>query len=441
MMQRPPLPPRPGRGHDIPIEDDDILTGLTDTDIAALRDIPPTTAGPTTPHRKKLDSNDYLKPAVRDDHPTSKRPQGPEGEAFDALFAHRALPTLEPGTVNRHTLYDESDPAAATAAAAAAAEREHAEKIKRATDTLQRGFGPIWNMLQRDTVTDINRNPDGKIFVDELGMDTYEVASHFLSNEAAESLIGAVAAIMGLPCDEHNPIVEAMLLGGMARFTGVMPPSTHPGPSISIRRPSMIPRTLPDYIKSGTLSPQHATAIRRAISNRHNMLIVGSTGSGKTTFANALFSEIVDTFPSPDERFIIIEDTPELRCSAVNVVPMLVNPAMSMQKALKTSMRMSPMRICIGELRGEEALVLIKAWNTGHRGGLTTIHSSDSLSAMIRLESLIGESGKTISRQEIVNAVQTIIVLKRSARGVRRITQVSNLTLSSGDSYAVIDAK
>lgn len=301
-------------------------------------------------------------------------------------------------------------------------------------------LGPLREILKRRTVSDIFRNPDGSMFVNETGYGTYMLDRNlWMDNVQAMSLIGTVASLAGVSTDEDHPYVETMLPEGAARFSAVRPPYVSPGPMFSIRRPSPQEKTLDDYINDGSLSNGFAKAIRMGIRLQLNILIVGGTGSGKTTLANAIFAEIAESAPGPNERFMILEDTPELVCNAENVVCMQVGPHMDMTSLLARCMRHSPTNISVGELRGPEAYVLIKAWNTGHSGGITTIHAPDARRALTRLESLVKEAGHIPSREEVSAAIGMIVVIRKDAKGQRKISEVKRIEAPSGTDYKLVD--
>jgi type IV secretion system protein VirB11 len=177
-------------------------------------------------------------------------------------------------------------------------------------------------------------------------------------------------------------------------------------------------------VRSGVMSEQQALTIRSAISSRLNIIISGGTGSGKTTLANAVINEIVKS--APDDRLVILEDTAEIQCTADNAVLLHTSDTVDMARLLKSTMRLRPDRIVVGEVRDGAALTLLKAWNTGHPGGVATIHSNTAMSALRRLEQLTAEASQQPMQEVIGEAVDLIISIERTARGrrVRDVIQV-----------------
>jgi P-type conjugative transfer ATPase TrbB len=173
------------------------------------------------------------------------------------------------------------------------------------------------------------------------------------------------------------------------------------------------------------MTKPHKAAILSAILSHKNILIVGGTGSGKTTFANAIIDGIAEN--CPNDRLIIIEDTAELQCNAANVVTLRSSDNVSMNQLLRATMRLRPDRILVGEVRGPEAMSLLKAWNTGHPGGLATVHANSAAAGLIRLEQLIAESGTTVSMQPLIaEAVDLIVFIEKYNKG-RRIKTVATV--------------
>ena len=215
--------------------------------------------------------------------------------------------------------------------------------------------------------------------------------------------------------NDASPSIAGVLPEGGERFQGLLPPLVR-RPCFTIRkRPERI-FLLDDYVKQDVLNAAQASALSDAVASRQNILIAGGTGSGKTTFANALLAE--PGFHS--ERVVIIEDTPELQCSASDRVEMLTkrtSPAVTVTDLVRLTLRMRPDRIVIGEVRGPEALDMLKAMNTGHPGSLTTIHANGALDALLRLEDLVGEASNTVPRRTIAHAIDVIVYLERTPSG------------------------
>jgi P-type conjugative transfer ATPase TrbB len=324
---------------------------------------------------------------------------------------------------------------AKTNRAAESLEINAAEQTRRLFTRLFRELGPLKDLLADPLVSDIHRNPDGKLWLTRIGDET-RIIEYTMSDAVAMSLIGTVSLYMHATVDTAHPIVEGTLPHDQSRFSAVIPPVSNGGPMFSIRKRAVLQRTFDDYIDDGSMTEAQAAFIRKRLYQHDNVLVVGSTGSGKTTFCNAMLREISFSAPA-SERFMILEDTAELQCYAKQTVPMLTSSTVDMNALLKSIMRHNPTRICVGELRGAEAYTLIKAWNTGHDGGLTTIHSSSALNGLIRLEDLIREAGVQPSRRDIASVVNMIVVIERDRKTrKRRVKEVTRLTGATGDNYS-----
>jgi P-type conjugative transfer ATPase TrbB len=244
-----------------------------------------------------------------------------------------------------------------------------------------------------------------------------------LSRVQAENLLCTVAAMLGTVINADHPLLEGELPDG-SRFQGILPPIA-PGPAFVIRKRAQRLYTLDEYVGSGIMQGWHAAALSRAILERKNLVIAGGTGSGKTTLANAIIHEMV-RLGDPSDRFIILEDTLELQCSARNTVQLHTSDAADLTRLTRTTMRLRPDRIIIGEVRGGEALALLKAWNTGHPGGLTTVHANSARSALTRLEALVAEAGVHVQPRLIAEAVDLLLFMTRvSTPPLRRVTELA----------------
>jgi type IV secretion system protein VirB11 len=230
--------------------------------------------------------------------------------------------------------------------------------------------------------------------------------------------------MLGTVVNAEHPILEGELPLDGSRIGGALPPVTA-NPTFAIRKRAIRLFTLADYVSSGALDPGHAEMLRVAISRRENILIAGSTGSGKTTFANALIREIAAEAGS-SERVVIIEDTVELQCAAANRIELRTNECADMTKLLRTTMRLRPDRIIVGEVRGAEALTLLKAWNTGHPGGISTIHANNCLAALTRLEQLIEEAHVRPQPRLVAEAINVVVWIARTSKG-RRVQEINRV--------------
>jgi type IV secretion system protein VirB11 len=240
------------------------------------------------------------------------------------------------------------------------------EKNRRLNQKLRSELGPIvMAALSDSTVIEIMLNTDGKIWVDEMGSGMIEVGTMTAPN--AEALLGTIADSLHTVITRNQPILEGELPLDGSRFEGLLPPIVAQ-PTFTTRKKASMVFTLEQYAQEEIMTEPHKAAILSAIFSHKNILIVGETGSGKTTFANAIIDGIAEN--CPNDRLIIIEDTAELQCNAANVVTLRSSDNVSMNQLLRATMRLRPDRILVGEVRGPEAMSLLKAWNTGHPGAL-----------------------------------------------------------------------
>ena len=257
-------------------------------------------------------------------------------------------------------------------------------------------------------VIEIMLNPDGSVWTDKIGIGMTFLCS--MSAVQALQMLGTVAHMLGTVINYHNPVVEGELPGDGSRVEGVIPPVV-PNPSFNIRKKASAIFSLAEYIKSGRATDEDIQILCEAISTRKNILVVGGTGTGKTTFVNAIINEMKTL--TPKHRLLILEDTLELQCSMENFVSMRTSSDKSMQDLLKITMRQRPDRIIIGEVRGKEALDMLKAWNTGHPGGVCTVHANDARAGLLRIEQLISEVSQSSMRELIAEAIDVIAFLVR----------------------------
>jgi type IV secretion system protein VirB11 len=257
--------------------------------------------------------------------------------------------------------------------------------------------------------------------VDILGQGMVDTGTRIGAGKA-ENLLGTIAAMLDVTINAEHPILQGELPIDGSRVQGVLPPITS-APSFAIRKRASLVYTLDDYVLKDILDAGHAEVIRIAVRERKNILIVGSTGSGKTTLANAILDDI-SKVAGIDQRVVIIEDTVELQCNAPNSIQLRTSDNVDMIGCLKTTMRLRPDRIVVGEVRDHAALALLKAWNTGHPGGLCTLHANSAAAGLLRLEQLIAES-KNLAPQPalIAEAVDLIAFITRTANS-RRVTEL-----------------
>lgn len=284
-------------------------------------------------------------------------------------------------------------------------------------------------LLLDENVIEIMLNPDGKLWIDRLGKGRSYTGVQ-ISPSDAERVIFIIASSIGAVCNKETPLLSAELPMNGSRFQGVLPPITK-SPSFSIRKKAIQIFPLSDYVQKRILSETHSQAIQRAIERRDNILIVGGTGSGKTTLANA----ILDLIAKTGDRIVIIEDTQELQCSAQDTLALRTkDETASMTDLLKATMRLRPDRIVVGEVRGKEALALLKAWNTGHPGGCATVHADSAAKGLVRLEQLVQEAGILDSKPIIAEAVDLIIYIEKVGTG-RRVQEVVALSGLQNGAY------
>jgi type IV secretion system protein VirB11 len=301
------------------------------------------------------------------------------------------------------------------------------ETAARQRAMLQTAFGPvIGEALADPLVIEVMVNPDGAIRLDRLGTGCTDTG-HRLAPAEAERIIRLVASHQRTEVHRDAPIVSAELPphGASAgeRFEGILPPVST-APCFAIRKPASRIYTLAEYVSDGIMPAKIAQALSLAVLKRRNILIAGGTSSGKTTLANALLAELA----SRNERVVLIEDTRELQCTAVDTVALRTRPGVvSMANLVRSTLRLRPDRIVVGEVRGAEALDMLKAWNTGHPGGIATVHANSALSALYRLEQLIQEAVLVVPRALIAEAIDLIVFIE--GRGtMRTIGSVARLS-------------
>ncbi|WP_294138502.1 P-type conjugative transfer ATPase TrbB [Sphingomonas sp.] len=305
------------------------------------------------------------------------------------------------------------------------------EAKTRGARMLRTALGPsIAAWLDDLQVIEVMLNPDGRLWVDRLGEGITD-SGELLSATDGERIIRLVAHHVGVEVHARSPRVSAELPEGGERFEGLLPPVVA-APAFAIRKPAVAVFTLDDYARAGIMSATQAEALRHGVEHRANILVAGGTGSGKTTLVNALLAEVAKT----TDRIVLIEDTRELQCAAPNLVAMRTKDGVvSLSDLVRSSLRLRPDRIPIGEVRGAEALDLLKAWGTGHPGGIGTIHAGSALGALRRMEQLIQEAVVTVPRALLAETIDVIAVLVRDGHGRRlaELARVEGLDAASGD--------
>lgn len=285
---------------------------------------------------------------------------------------------------------------------------------------LMTALGPsIAAMLDAPDTIEVIANPDGRLWLEQVGKGRIPTP-HRLEASETERVIRLVATLTGAAANRDTPIVSAELPPRGERFEGVLPPVSR-APCFAIRKPASRVFTLDDYVTSGVVTEPQAAELKDAVRRRANIIVAGGTGSGKTTLANALLDEIARL----GERVVILEDTRELQCAADDVVALRTQPgAVSLSDLVRSTLRLRPDRIVVGEVRGPEALDLLKAWNTGHPGGIATLHANSAQAALARLEQLTMEVCETPPRALIAEAIDLIVFVERGGPAGRRIPEI-----------------
>ena len=301
---------------------------------------------------------------------------------------------------------------------------------------LRTALGPaIAAFLEDPSIVEVMLNPDGRLWIDRLSSGLADTGER-LSAADGERIVRLVAHHVGAEVHAGAPRVSAELPETGERFEGLLPPVVA-APAFAIRKPAVAVFTLENYVAAGIMSAAQAATLRQAVSERHNILVAGGTSTGKTTLTNALLAEVAKT----SDRVVLIEDTRELQCQAPNLVALRTKDGVvSLSDLVRSSLRLRPDRIPIGEVRGAEALDLLKAWGTGHPGGVGTIHAGTGIGALRRLEQLIQEAVVTVPRALIAETIDLVAVL--AGRGSeRRLAELVRVTgLGPAGDYALSPA-
>ena len=305
------------------------------------------------------------------------------------------------------------------------------------------GLGPLEPLLQDPTINDILVNTYRRVYVERAGL--LEKTNVVFKDDAhLMHIIDKIVSAVGRRVDESSPMVDARLLDG-SRVNVIIPPLSIDGPTVSIRRFGHVPLESEDMLKNRTLTPQILELLRGAVKARLNMLISGGTGAGKTTLLNILSGYISDK-----ERIVTIEDSAELQLKQEHVVRLECRPpnvegkgAVRPRQLVINSLRMRPDRIIVGEVRGEEALDMLQAMNTGHAGSLTTIHANSPRDAIARLETMSLMANLNLPekavRQQIASAVAVVIQVSRLSDGTRRVTHITEISGMDEDVVSMQD--
>lgn len=301
---------------------------------------------------------------------------------------------------------------------------------ERQITALKRSLGPeILEYLADPKIVEIMLNPDGSLWVDELGGEMRHVAD--LSPVRSRTIVDTVAAMLETVITEDRPILECELPIDGSRFEALIPPLVGQT-TFALRKKALLVFTLDDYVAKGIMTTRQKEVIEQAISERQNILVVGGTGTGKTTLANAIIDSISKI--DPQHRTVVIEDTRELQVNAKNAVFLRTSDNTDMTRLLRATMRLRPDRIIVGEVRDGSALALLKAWNTGHPGGIGTVHANNSEAGLIRIEQLIQEVVTQPQHKLIAEAVNVVVSIERTAtsRQIKEVMLVKGWSEQSG---------
>ena len=305
------------------------------------------------------------------------------------------------------------------------------------------GLGPLEPLLKDPTISDILVNGHRQVYVERAGM-LEETNIVFKDNAHLMHIIDKIVSAVGRRVDESSPMVDARLADG-SRINVIIPPLAVDGPHLSIRRFGIVPVAESDLVANKTLTPPMLELIKGAVRARLNIVISGGTGAGKTTMLNVLSGYISDK-----ERIVTIEDSAELQLKQRHVVRLECRPAnvegkgaVMQRQLVMNSLRMRPNRIVIGEVRGEEALDMLQAMNTGRDGSLTTIHANSPRDAVARMETMALMSNLNLPeiavRRQIASAVTIVLQVSRLSDGTRRVTHLTEITGMEQDTVSMQD--
>ena len=292
----------------------------------------------------------------------------------------------------------------------------------RTKGSLERHCGPIFLAAMRDPCTvELMLNADGKLWHERLGEGMRHIGE--LGSVQAQAILKSVASFHSQVVTRDTPRLECEWPLDGSRFAGQLPPVVREV-TFAIRKKASAIFTLDQYVERAVMTLQQADALRQAVSDHRNILVIGGTGSGKTTLVNAVIHEMVRQ--DPVERFVTIEDTAELQCAATNKVQYYTSITISLSDLVKGTLRMRPDRILVGEVRDGAALDLLDVWNTGHEGGAATLHANNAEAGLSRLRSLITRNAAAPAEIEplIGEAVHVVVHIARTAAHSRRVHQI-----------------
>jgi pilus assembly protein CpaF len=303
------------------------------------------------------------------------------------------------------------------------------------------GLGPLEGLLRDPTISDILVNTATRVYVERKGR-LERTSIRFRDNAHLQQIINRIVSRVGRRVDDSSPMVDARLSDG-SRVNAIIPPLALDGPILSIRRFGAQPLRFADLVTTGSVTPHMVGLLGACVRARVNVLISGGTGTGKTTLLNAL-----SCFIPAEERVVTIEDAAELQLQQEHVVRLETRPAnvegrgeIVARDLVRNALRMRPDRIIVGEVRAAEVLDMLQAMNTGHEGSMTTIHANTPRDAMSRIEAMVGMSGVTMAeslvRQTIARSVDLIVQLSRGSDGKRRMSSISEITGTEGNTITL----
>lgn len=304
-------------------------------------------------------------------------------------------------------------------------DKRNSDTQARVHEKLRRDLGATFiEALHKPSTIELMLNADGSLWHEELGKPMIKIGN--IEAHRADAAMRTIASSLNTTITEETPILEGNLPLDGSRFAGWLPPIVS-SPTFTVRKKASLIYTIDDYVKQETMTLEQAEVIKKAVKEHRNILVIGGTGSGKTTLTNAIIAEIVEQ--DPQERIFIIEDTGEIQCSAVNSVQFYTSLNTTMTDLLKTTLRGRPDRILVGEVRGQEALDLLDAWNTGHEGGIATLHANNAKLGLNRLKSMITRNPsapKDIEPLigEAVHVVVHIAKVKIENKQVRKVQDI-----------------
>lgn len=314
-----------------------------------------------------------------------------------------------------------------------ASSRTASEYASRTSQKLERELGElVTGCLKDPTVIEIMLNPDGVLWVERMGHPMARLGE--MPPHQAEAAMATIAALHKTTVTRDNPILECELPLDGSRFEGLIPPVVA-GPSFCIRKRATRIFTLADYVEAGTMTARQQALIREAALTHKNILVVGGTGSGKTTLVNAIIHLISEEMPG--ERLLILEDTAEIQCSAPNSVFYRTTDAIDLRRLVRAAMRYRPDRVFVGEVRGGECLDLLKVWNTGHPGGVATVHANGAKGGLYRVENLVAEVTAAPLQKTIAAAIDFIVFIAKTsaAKSGRRVQELLRVIDHDGADY------